>query len=570
MLDVLLRNAQIIDGTGAPRRNGHVGIREGQIVAIGDIDESATQTINVDGAIVAPGFIDIHTHYDAQVLWDPTLSPSILHGVTTVVGGNCGFSLAPLTTDGAPYLMSMLAHVEGMPLSALESALAWDWSTTADYLARVEGTVAPNVGFMVGHTAIRRSVMGEAAKERIATPEEIAVMQDVLRAGLAAGGLGFSSSIAVSHNDAEGDPVPSRCASYDEILALAAVCGEFEGTCLEMVPYVGVDLFPEKVMDLMVEMTSRSARSLNWNILHALASNIDEVEGKLAVSDRARSAGGKIVGLLMPMPIELRLNFLSGFVLDMLPGWDKLMALPASQKMTLLSSPEGRAEMRRPTEGTSSRFAQWGNYLFAECFSDSTRRYQGRTVGDIAREQKKDPFDVLADAVVADGLKTSFGFGGMGKSTADWEAVGRTLQDRRIVVGASDAGAHLDMIDTFRYTTAMLANCVREHQLIDLEGAVHLLTQVPAQLHGLRNRGVLREGSCADIVIFDEETVGSAAVHTRTDLPGGEPRLFAESTGVQYVIVNGQPIVDHGEVTHNRPGRVLRSGTDTETAPLLD
>ena len=569
MLDLLVRDAQIVDGTGAARRRGDVGVRDGRIVALGDVDEPAAHTIDVDGAVVAPGFIDIHTHYDAQVLWDPTLSPSILHGVTSVVGGNCGFSVAPLTTEGAPYLMSMLARVEGMPLSALESALSWDWKTTADFFRRIEGTVAPNVGFMVGHSAIRRSVMGEAAKERTATPDEISAMQSLLRDGLAAGGLGFSSSIARSHNDAEGDPVPSRCASYEEIIELAAVCREFDGTCLEIVPHAGGEPFPEPVERLMVALTTSAGRPLDWNILHALASNRDEVNSKLAVSDRARTAGGKIVALLMPMPISLRLNFASGFVLDMLPGWDKLMALPHNAKLDLLHSRDGRERMRRSAEQATSRFAQWGSYQLADCFSPETRRYEGRTISDIAAEQGKEPFDALADIVVADNLRTSFGFAAVGDTRDDRQALQEALRDPRIVVGASDAGAHLDMIDTFRYTTVLLQSCVRDHELITLEEAVRLLTAVPAELHGLRDRGVLRTGAWADLVVFDEAVVGSGDVHTRADLPAGEARLFAESTGVDYVIVNGEIIVDHGEVTDHRPGRLLRSGRDTVT-PALD
>ena len=568
MLDLLLRNGQIVDGTGAPRRNGDVGVRDGRVVAIGEVDEPAAETVDLDGAVVAPGFVDIHTHYDAQVLWDPTLSPSLLHGVTSVVGGNCGFSVAPLTAEGAPYLLSMLARVEGMPLTTLEAASDWDWNSTADFLDRVEGTVAPNVGFMVGHTAVRRAVMGDAAKEREATADEVAAMQDLLRQGLAAGGLGFSSSIAASHNDAAGDPVPSRRASHDEIVQLASVCSEFEGTCLEMVPHAGADPFPEAVQDLMVTLTATARRSLNWNILHARATNRDEVEGKLAVSDRARAAGGKIVGLLMPMPIQLRLNFSSGFVLDMMPGWDKLMALPAGEKLALLRSPEGRARMRESAESGSSHFSRWGAYRLAETFSADTKHYEGQTVAEVAEEQGREPFDVLADIVVADELRTSLGFGASVESAEDREALRERLRDPRVVIGASDAGAHLDMVDTFRYTTATLASCVREHELLGLEEAVHLLTEVPAALHGLRDRGVLREGAWADLVVFDEATVASGEVYTRPDMPGGEARLFADAIGVEHVIVNGERVVDHGEVTDRRPGRVLRSGRDTATPRL--
>ena len=568
MLDLVLRNGQVVDGTGAPRRGGDVGVRDGRVVAIGDVEEPATRTIDVDGAIVAPGFVDVHTHYDAQVLWDPTLSPSILHGVTTAIAGNCGFSVAPLTPEGAPYLLSMLARVEGMPLPALEAASDWNWSTTAEFLDRLTGTLSPNVGFMVGHSAIRRAVMGPAAKEREATDYEIAAMTRLLRDGIEAGGLGFSSSIAESHNDDQGDPVPSRRASHRELLELAGVCGEYEGTCLELVPGAGPGAFPEPVQQLLVDLSVRAGRPLNWNVLNVNAGNRDEVAAKLSVSDRARAAGGKVVGLFMPMPIHVRLNFLSGFVLDMLPGWDKLMALPPADKLAMMRTPEGRATLLAPLAGTTARYARWDRYVLEECFTPATKRYEGRAVGDIARETGKEPFDALLDIAVADDLRTSFAFPSVSSTRADWEARGELLRDPRVVVGGSDAGAHLDMIDTFRYTTALLQQCVREQGLVSTEEAVHLLTQVPGELHGLRDRGVLREGAWADVVVFDEATVGSQEVSTRADLPGGEQRLFADSSGVHHVLVNGVPVLAEGRIADERPGHVLRSGRDTQTPAL--
>lgn len=568
MLDLVVHDGQIVDGTGARRQGGDIGIRDGRIVAFGKVDEPAARTIDADGAIVAPGFIDIHTHYDAQVMWDPALTPSSLHGVTTVVGGNCGFSVAPLAREAASYLMTMLARVEGMPLSALENAVSWDWETTADYLGRLDGAVGPNVAFMVGHSAIRRVVMGPDAKEREATSEEIETMKSLLRDGLSAGGLGFSSSIAQSHNDGDGDPVPSRRASYAELLELSSVCGEFPGTCLEMVPHAGMGPFPEPVKQLMVDMTVRAGRTLNWNIVHASASNGKEIADKLAVSDRARDAGGRVVALFMPMPIQLRLNFMSGFVLDMLPGWDKLMALPPPAKLEMVTSVAGRAHMRELAEQRPSHWTRWGDYELYECFTPATEKYQGRTIADIALAEGKDAYDALLDIVVADGLRTTFGFPAAADGPRDWEARGRLLDDQRVVVGASDAGAHLDMIDTFRYTTDLLEHGVRKHRLLTTEEAVRLLTQVPAGLHGMRDRGVLREGAWADLVVFDEDTVASGEIETRADLPGGGRRLFAQSRGVSHVIVNGEPIVNDSELTNRRPGRVLRSGRDTETVQL--
>jgi N-acyl-D-aspartate/D-glutamate deacylase len=564
MLDLAIRGGQVVDGTGWPRRSADVGIRDGRVVAIGRVDDLAARTIEADGAIVAPGFIDVHTHYDAQVMWDPALTPSSLHGVTTVIGGNCGFSVAPLSADSADFLMRMLARVEGMPLSALERALTWDWRSTADYLDRLEGSVALNTGFMVGHSAIRRVVMGPAASQRPGTPDELQEMKRLLREGLAAGGLGFSSSLAQSHSDASGEPVPSRHASYDELLELAGVCGEFDGTSLELVPHAGAE-FPEPVKALMVDLSVRADRPLNWNLLNPRASNSEEIERKLEVGDRAAAAGGRVVGLVMPLPILTRLNFESGFVLDMLPGWDKPMALATTDKQRMLSNQEERTRLRHLAgqDHPMKMIARWDDYLFHECFTDATRSYQGRRVGDIAEEEKRDAFDVLVEVALADGLRTSFGRPPVPDTEADWEARRRVLADSRALVGASDAGAHLDMINTFSYTTQLLEKAVREQRILELEQAIHMLTQAPAELYGIKDRGVLREGSWADVVVFDEGRVGCGPLHTRRDLPGGAGRLFAESTGIDRVLVNGMEVVVRGQATSDLPGRVLRSGRDT-------
>ena len=568
MLDLVICDAQIVDGTGGPRQGGSVGIRNGRIVAVGEVEEPSARTLTAEGRVVAPGFIDVHTHYDAQVLWDPTLSPSCLHGVTSVVGGNCGFSVAPLTEESAPYLMRMLARVEGMPLVSLETAIDWGWRSTAEYLDRIAGTIGPNVGFMIGHSAVRRAVMGPAAKERRSTADELEAMKALLREGIAAGGLGFSSSTTVSHKDGEGDPVPSRLASHQEIVELAAVCREFEGTCLELAPQVGVDPFEPSIEDLIVKMTVAAERPLNWNIIHAAARLRDVIEARLAVSDKARIAGGAIRGLLMPMPIDIRLNFTSGMVLDMLPGWDKLMALPHAEKRAWFQSTELRRKAFELATSSKMTFNRWGEYHIREAFGPETRPFVGRCVNDIAAEQRKDPFDALVDIALADDLQTTFGFPMVEEHEEDRRLTEQCLRDPRVVVGASDAGAHLDMIDTFRYTTHLLGPEVRDNGLLTTEEAVHLLTQVPAGLHGMVDRGVLEAGAFADLVVFDESTVGSGPIVTRPDLPGGCSRLYADSEGVDHVVVNGELLIEAGGITDARPGRVLRSGRDTRT-PVL-
>jgi N-acyl-D-aspartate/D-glutamate deacylase len=565
MLDLVIRHGTLVDGTGSRRRLADVGVRDGRIVALGDVDESAVRTIDADGAIVAPGFVDPHTHYDAQVFWDPGLTPSTLHGVTTVIAGNCGFSVAPLTDDSVDYVMRMLARVEGMPLAALQASVPWSWHSTAEYFDRVDGHVAANIGFLVGHSTIRRAIMGPAATERESTAPEREAMAALLREGLDAGGLGFSTSFTASHSDDTGAPVPSRFAAREELLGLAAICGEFDGTSVQLSPDTSSAVFSETTIELMVDLSVRSRRPLNWNVIRLTAGNPGDIERKLALADRASAAGGSIVGLAMPLHNRSRLNFASGYVFAMLPGWSEPMALPVSEKLELLANPSRRAELLAAASvaGPTPAWAQWEDYEIQEAFTDATRRREGQLVGDIAREERKTPFDALVDIVVADGLRTSIARRGSEETAADWEARGRVLRDPRLVVGGSDAGAHLDMTDTFTYHTRLLGEGVREHGVLTMEQAVHLLTEAPAALFGLRDRGVLREGAWADIVVFDEDTIGCGPLHTRHDVPDGSGRLFAESIGIEHVLVNGEPIVERGALTEQRPGRVVRSGRDT-------
>jgi N-acyl-D-aspartate/D-glutamate deacylase len=569
MHDLVVRGGQLVDGTGARRRRADIAVDDGRVTALGSDVGAGALTIDADGRVVAPGFVDVHTHLDVQGFWDPTLSPSPLHGVTTVLGGNCGFTVAPLADGAGEYLMRMLARVEGMPLESLEQGVPWDWTSTAEYLDRLDGTLALNAGFMVGHSALRRVVMGDAATERAATPDEIDRMASLLRAGLAAGAIGFSSTWSTTHNDAAGRPVPSRHATAAELVTLAGVCRDFEGTSLEFLPGVGPwDAATEQVM---LDMTVAAERPLNWNIIAGSARSRRHWEEKLDLSDRARELGGKIVGLVIPRIFGARFCFRSGFVLDAIEGWREPMALPPAEKLALLSDPAGRAHLAELAEATTGMgtLTDWGAKVIVETFTDETKRYEGRTVADIAADEGKAPFDALLDVVVADDLRTSFRNASDDDTEEDWAARADLWRDPRAVVGASDAGAHLDMLATFSFSTDLLAFGVREHGLLSTEEAVRLLTSVPADLYGLMDRGRLAEGSVADLVVFDETTVGPEEVSTRFDLPGGAGRLYAGAHGVEHVVVNGVPIVAAGALTGATPGTLLRSGRDTTNPSMV-
>ncbi len=567
MLDCIIKNGTLVDGTGAPRRPADVGIRNGRIAAIGSVKESATRTIDAGGKIVAPGFVDIHTHFDAQAFWDPALTPSSLHGVTTVVGGNCGFSIAPLTADAGPYLMRMLSRVEGMPLEALQTGVPWNWRTFGEYLDRLDGKLAINAGFLVGHSALRRVVMGEAAVGSKATDAQLREMTELLHQSIAAGGLGFSSSQAPTHNDGDGKPVPSRHATPDELVALAGVLRDHDGTSLEFIPTVG--LFSDDHKELMAAMSSAAGRPLNWNVLNVVGAAPDIYRSQLTASDYARERGGEVVALTLPQPLTLRLNLISGFVLDALPGWAEVIALPLDQRKKAFADPAIRRKLdagaNSDEAGVFRFFGWWANYTVDETFAAENAGYRGRRIEEIAAQLGKSPFDTMLDLALSENLKTSFMPAVPGTDDETWRLRAEVWRDPRALIGASDAGAHLDMIDTFALSTTFLGSAVRDRGLISLEEAIHHISDRPARFYGIRDRGRLTEGWHADVVVFDEESVGSGPIHTRNDLPAGAARLFAEAEGIEHVLVNGTEIVRGKTVTGASPGTVLRSGRDTKT-----
>jgi N-acyl-D-aspartate/D-glutamate deacylase len=566
MLDMVVRGGEVIDGTGAPRRRADVGVRAGRVVTIGDVDEPATTTVDAEGRVVTPGFVDIHTHYDAQVLWDPATTPSPFHGVTSVVGGNCGFTIAPVEPSETEYLTRMLARVEGMPLESLIAGVPFDWRTFGEYLDRLDGHLAVNAGFLVGHSAIRRVVMGDDAVGQAATDDQIDAMTKLLGESIAAGGLGFSSSQAKTHNDGNGDPVPSRHATPAELVALAREAGRHEGTTLEFIPSVGG--FEQAHLALMADMSREADRPLNWNVLVPNAARSEIAWKMLQASDYAAEHGGKVLALTVPDVMKTHLTFKAGFVFDALPGWNKTMALEPAAKMHALADPSERQRLREaaasPEAGMLRGVANWANMTIVETFAPENTSLVGRRVGEIAEERGGDPFDVLLDIVLADELRTVLLPPLPGDDQASWELRRDIWRDPRAVVGASDAGAHLDMLSTFSYSTAMLRSC-RDRELMALEEAVHLLTDRQARLYGLRERGRVAEGWYADLVVLDEDRVAPAPVVWRNDLPAGAGRLYAGAEGIDHVLVNGVEIVTDGELTGAVPGTLLRSGRDTET-----
>ncbi|HWD52144.1 MAG TPA: amidohydrolase family protein [Acidimicrobiales bacterium] len=571
MIDLRIVGGTVIDGTGSPRRRADVGVDGGRIVSVDDDSGPARRTLAAEGMVVAPGFIDTHTHLDAQLAWDPLATPSTLHGVTTVLGGNCGFSIAPMQPDAADYVRRMLARVEGIPLETLESGPEWGWTSFGQWLERFDGQVAVNAGFSVGHSTLRYLSMGPDAVGSNPSEAQAADMARRLHQALGDGALGFTSSLASSHSDGDGHPVPSRSTESAELVSLAAALRHHPGTSLGINP--GAGPFAAGMMDTMADMSREADRVLNWNALLIYQQRWDEARQELAASDHATARGGHVIAEVVPDPRRFYVSFLSGFLLDALPGWAELFSLPLPERRAALGDPGRRAGLAAGVESDAvpamlRNHTDPSRMTVVQTANPDTKHLAGRRVEEIARERSVSPFDCLVDIAVADDLRAVFMPDPVGDDDRSWELRAQVMTDPRTVIGAADAGAHLDVASSFNYTTSLLAGAVRQRGLLSLEQAVRELTDVPARLFGVTGRGRIGEGWVADLVVFDPETAGPMPEEIRADLPGGARRIFADANGIAAVLVNGEPILENGDHTGRLPGTVLRSGRDTETVTV--
>jgi N-acyl-D-aspartate/D-glutamate deacylase len=571
MVELALRNATIVDGTGRARYIGDVGIGNGKITALGKLEGRASEEIDVGGAVVSPGFIDCHTHYDAQINWDDMLSPSVYHGVTTVLAGNCGFTLAPLSgrKEDVAYLLGMMSNVEGMPHAALKQAVKPSWQKFGEFLDHFDGKIAINTAFMVGHCALRRYVMGDRAVGHEATAEEIRDMTELLRESLAAGGTGFSTTTSISHSDHNGEAVPSRWATKEELLALARTVRAFPGTWIEMVPGFGV--FGEKECELVTELSLAAQRPLNWNAIFVNSRQRDVLESQLAMGRYAHDHGAKVFALTPAVPIKGILNFRTGFSFDMLDGWKEFLRKPVNEKLVAMKDPAVRARLKQGAENPNNRTAalkDLEHYRIEGVRSQKNKRWQQRPLAQYAAEVGLSLFDALFNLAVEEDLWLTFSAPAFGSDEASWQLRKEVWADQYVLFGGSDAGAHLDLFNTFALTTQLLGEGVRERRILTLEEGVKGITSVLADSFGLKDRGRIQLGAAADLVVFDPETIGCGEISMRNDLPGGESRLYADAIGIHHVIVNGVPVAEGNKPTGRKGGKILRSGRDTYTVSL--
>lgn len=575
MLDHAIRGATVVDGTGAPAYRADVGIRDGRIAVIADpggLREEARTSQDATGLVLAPGFVDPHTHYDAQLFWDPYATPSMNHGVTTVAGGNCGFTLAPLHPDrpqDADYTRRMMSRVEGMSLVALEEGAPWNWSTFGEYLDALEGRTAVNAGFMVGHCALRRHVMGPDAIGGQPTEEQMDAMLRLFHDAMEAGAWGLSTTQSSTHSDGDGEPVASRHAKPEELLALSRAVAEHEGTQIEAIVAGCLDQFSDDEIDLFARMSAEAGRPLNWNVLTIDAAVPERVPRQLAASERAREAGGRVIALTMPILTPMNMSLGTFCALNLIPGWGDILGLPVPERIAKLREPDVRAEMLRRADskeaGVFRRLAKFDRYVIGDTYSTENEGLTGRVVRDIAAERGQDPFHCLVEICANDDLRTVLWPMPTDNDPDSWELRRATWEHEDVMLGGSDAGAHLDRMCGAPYTTRFLGDCLRGRKLVGLEAAVKMLTEDPARLFGLRERGRLEQGFHADLVLFDPERIDAGAATLVHDLPGDSPRLDSEAVGIVGVWVNGVETIRDDKVTGAVPGTVLRSGRDTET-----
>ena len=570
--DVVLRGGLVVDGTGGPSFVGDVAIRGGRIAEVGARSRNPTgRVVDVSGLVVAPGFVDVHTHYDAQVLWDPLLGASAQYGVTTVVMGNCGIGLAPLRPGDEPFLVQLLASVEGMPKSALETGVAWDWQGFGDYLDRLDGGLGPNVVALVGHSPLRYSVMGADACERPASGPELTRMRDLLRDALTAGAWGFSSSAAGTHNDLAGRPAPSRLAEVAELEALAGVVGEFPFGIIGMSPESKLRGLTAGDRSMLSMLSLRGGASVNWNPLLHTPHIPDLWKVNLSASDEAATIGARVFAVFNPSSTGgSRVDLNSLFLFAALPHWKPLASLSTGEKLAAFSDPAVRRDLADDLERDSSMGlltarlrTMWDILRVTEVHSARNAAHLGRLVGDIARESGRTPLDTMLDLAITDGLQTVFMQEDVRKEdAAAKDAFDAMVASPHVLFGGSDAGAHLDMLANESLPARTLAWRVRDQGSLAIEEAIRRFTSAIADAIGLAGRGRLAPGMAADVVVFDLERVGAGDAHVASDLPGGGGRLVTEARGVQYTIVNGEIVFAGGTATGSLPGGLLRSGTN--------
>ena len=561
MADLVIRGALLCDGSGREAARGDLAVTGDRIAAVGRVAERGAREVDGAGLALAPGFIDVHTHYDCQLFWDPQASPSPWHGVTTVVMGNCGFTIAPCREADRETLMQLLLFVEGMPIETLRAGIAWAWEDFAGYLGALERQgVGPNVAAFIGHSAVRYRVMGRAAVERAATPEECAAMAALVREGMAAGAIGWSTSLSPTHFFGDGTPAPSRLADEAELLALARALADLERGVIEIAPRTTIGPPADKAEEQrsFAGLARASGKVVSWAPLLDNPFAPGSAQQIIAEAAELQARGVQVVPQVGCRPLEVRFDFTEpAFYLEQNPFWRPIMAKSRDERRRLFADAEFRAELGRQTGFVAALAQGWDRLVLRLAASEGVRRWQDRSVAEIAAAEGRAPLDVFCDLVLEDDLATQWGVVLM---NYDERAVAELIRHPAGLLALSDAGAHVDTLCDQGFTSYLLGHWVRELRALALEEAVRLVTAVPAEHYGLHGRGRLAPGYAADLVLFDPARVAMRPTEMVYDLPRGQRRLLQRAEGIVDVLVNGAPVVADGAPTGRRLGRVLRGG----------
>jgi N-acyl-D-amino-acid deacylase len=556
--DLLIKNGTVVDGTGAAPRRADVGIANGQIAEIGKITEGAKKTIDASDLIVSPGFVDPHTHYDAQICWDPYITSSSWHGVTTVIMGNCGVGIAPCRPEVREIAAWDLVNVEAIPFDVLSKGIKWEWETFPEYMdAAAKRGSGINLGFLAPLTPFRHYAMGEESMERAATVEETARIKAAIKEAVTAGAFGFTTTTAPQHIGYKGRPLACRNASLDEYRAYANALRELGRGAMEVALTRSVSIMSEEEYQFLDLLLTESGRPVTWL---ALLNRDDLPE---ACQDTLRQAAPLIrrggVPQVTCRPLIIQIELRNPFIFANLASWNPVFNQPKEVQAKIYRDTNFRNAFREALKKPDIFSGKWERLEVKEVFTPSMKSLEGRSVADIAKERGKDGVDTFLDLALEDDLQIQFT---MALFNANEDRIPELISDPRTLVGLSDGGAHVDMLCDAGYATYMLGTWVRERSAMTLERAVQRITSEPADYFGIKGRGRLTPGLAADVVVFDYNTVGSARRgEMRSDLPGGGRRLVMPARGIEYTVVNGEVLYEHGKASGAMPGQVLRSGT---------
>jgi len=556
MYDLLLKGGRIYDGSGMPSSYADVGIRGGKIVEIGRLNGGAKRTLNVDGLAVAPGFIDPHTHLDAQLFWDPLGTSSCFHGVTSVVVGNCGLSLAPAKPEDRDAVIKSFVRVEAISRRVLEEGIQWKWKSTAEYLDALGTRLGINAAALIGHIAVRHNVMGEDAVERQATAEEIAKMKELVRQGMEAGAVGFSTNQNPRHIREDKKPVASRLAADEELGSLLDVLAEMNSGVVQL---SGGGADARGRIAYAAQMARRTGRPVLWQSINHSWSRPNHWEEMLANTQRVfKEEGLPIYAMTQAKPFQNRYTLLDAQCFDEFPTWKSAMFSPVPVRKQMFADSAMRKKLRAEAieDQSPSVFPRRWDVIFVDHVKlPKNKIFERKTVQEIARAEGKDGLDWFLDISLEEELETRFVHT---NTQGDPNAVCEILKHPAVMIGQSDAGAHMGYDARFGYSTAFLGCWVRDHGIMSLEEAVNKLTFRVASVFGLSDRGLLRAGFAADIAVFDPATVNTLEPEYVQDLPAKETRMIQKAAGVPHTIVNGEVVIQDGAPTGAFPGKVLR------------